>query len=387
MEILALNAISPLANNALGKKYKLTKDSKNPVAIMLRSFKMHDYNLPESVLCVGRCGAGTNNIPVADYANKGVVVFNTPGANANAVKELVIASLFLCGRKIFDGINWAQTLKGKGTEVEKLVESGKSDFVGGEILGKTLGVIGLGAIGVLAANAAHNLGMKVVGYDPYISVQGAWNLNHNVRKEDDLNTLLSTCDYISLHTPLNATTRGLIGKDAFKLLKNGINIINCSRGELVDNDALITNLKNGKVNRYVTDFPTECLLGVPNVIAIPHLGASTPEAEDNCAIAAANEIVDFIENGNIVNSVNFPACVLKRDGKQRITIIHQNVKNVISSITDIIGSDGINIGGFVSKSDGKDLAYAILDVDEKLTAKTIEKIKQLDTVIKLRVID
>jgi len=386
MEILALNAISPLASEALGKKYKLSKDAKNPVAVMLRSFKMHDYALPESVLCVGRAGAGVNNIPIADYAKKGVVVFNTPGANANAVKELVIASLFLCGRKIVDGINWTKTLKGKGAEVEKLVESGKGDFVGGEVLGKTLGVVGLGAIGVLAANAAHNLGMKVTGFDPYISVKGAWSLNHNVKKEDNLDTLFANSDYISLHTPLNDSTKHMINAKSLKFMKDGVNIINCSRGELVDNSALIAALKSGKVNRYVTDFPTESLLGVEGVITIPHLGASTPEAEDNCAYMVANEIVDFIENGNIANSVNFPACCLKRDGKQRICIIHHNVKNVISSITDIIAKDGINIDGFVSKSDGKELAYAILDVDEVLGSKTIDKIKALDTVIRVRAI-
>jgi len=386
MEILALNAISPLANEALGKKYKIVTGSKSPVAIMLRSFKMHDYALPESVLCVGRAGAGVNNIPIAEYAKKGVVVFNTPGANANAVKELVIASLFLCGRKVVDGINWSQTLKGKGAEVEKLVESGKSNFVGGEVLGKNLGVVGLGAIGVLTANAAHNLGMKVTGFDPYISVKGAWSLNHNVKKEDSLDALFASSDYISLHTPLNDSTRGMINAKTIKQMKDGVNIINCSRGELVDNDAIIAALKSGKVNRYVTDFPTESLLGIEGVIAIPHLGASTPEAEDNCAVMVAEELVDFIENGNIVNSVNFPACSLKRDGKQRLCIIHHNVKNVISTITDIVAKDGVNIDGFVSKSDGKELAYAIVDCDEVLDKKTIDKISKLDTVIRLRVI-
>ncbi|MCL2061954.1 MAG: 3-phosphoglycerate dehydrogenase family protein [Firmicutes bacterium] len=386
MEILRLNEISPAVNEVFKAPYKMVKESKSPAAIILRSYNMHDYKISESVLCVGRAGAGVNNIPIDAYAEKGVVVFNTPGANANAVKELVILSFLLCGRSVTDGINWAQSLKGKGAEVEGLVEKGKNQFVGGEILGKKLGVIGLGAIGILTANAAVELGMQVMGYDPFLSVKGAWNLNNHVKQCDCLKTIFAECDFISLHAPLNAQTRNMINAETLASMKDGVNIVNCSRAELCDNAAMIEAVNSGKVNRYVTDFPGDALLGIKNIIPIPHLGASTPEAEDNCAFMVAQQIKDFIENGNVVNSVNFPACSLPRDGKQRVTIIHLNVKNVISSITDIIGKEGVNIHGFVSQSDGKKYAYAILDLDEKLNEKVIEKIKKLDNVIKVRVV-
>lgn len=386
MDILRLNEISPVVDEIFKGKYKMAKEAANPAAVILRSFNMHDYKLPESVLCVGRAGAGVNNIPTESYAEKGVVVFNTPGANANAVKELVVLALLLCGRKVTDGINWAGTLKGKGAEVEGLVEKGKGQFVGGEIAGKKLGVVGLGAIGVLVANAAVSLGMEVSGYDPFISVKGAWNLSRHVKQETDLKAIFSECDFITLHTPLNASTKAMIGADAIGLMKDGVNIVNCSRGELCDNTAVIAAIKSGKINRYVTDFPSEALLGIENIVTIPHLGASTPEAEDNCAYMVAKQIVDFIENGNIENSVNFPACSLKRDGKQRITVIHLNVKNVISSITDTIGKEGVNIGGFVSQSDGKKYAYAILDLDEPVSDQVIDKIRKLENIVKVRVI-
>lgn len=386
MDILKLNEISSVVDDIFGKEYKLTKDAKNPAAIMLRSFNMHEYNIPESVLCIGRAGAGTNNIPVADCAKKGIVVFNSPGANANAVKELVLCALLLSGRKILDGIKWTETLKDKGAEAPKLVESGKKAFIGGEIRKKTLGVIGLGAIGALVANAAVDLGMNVIGYDPFISINAAWNLNHNVKHETDLKVLFKECDFITLHVPLNDSTRGIVSKESLKGCRDGVVFVNCSRGELVNNADIVEAVKSGKVARYVTDFPSADLIGIENIITIPHLGASTPEAEDNCAEMVATQIVDFIENGNIANSVNFPACSLARSGKQRITVIHNNVKNVISAISDTIGKEGINIGGFVSKSDNKELAYAIIDTDEELSAEIIEKIRKLDNVVKVRVI-
>ena len=384
--VLKLNEISGAVKETFAPHgFELVKECDSPAAIMLRSFDMHGYNVPASVLCVGRAGAGVNNIPVSEYAEKGIVVFNTPGANVNAVKELVICALLLCGRKITDGINWTQSLKGKGAEVPKTVESGKKAFAGGEILGKTLGVIGLGAIGRLVANSAVELGMKVIGYDPFISIDAAWNLNHNVEKETDLNTLLSKCDYITLHIPYLPDTKGIINADAIAKMKKGANIINCSRGELVINDDIIKALKSGKLNRYVTDFPCEELLGTENVITIPHLGASTEEAEDNCAKMAAQEIVDFVKNGNITNSVNFPNCKSVCTGKTRLTVFHKNVKNVISSISDIIAKEGINISSFNSQSGGA-MAYAILDLDEELSDATVEKISKLDNIVRVRVI-
>lgn len=384
IKVLKLNEISNVVEKVFTPHgFEAVKECAAPDAILLRSFDMYSYTLPESVLCVGRAGAGVNNIPVAEYAEKGVAVFNTPGANANAVKELVLCALFLCGRKITEGIEWAQTLIGSGNEVPKRVESGKKAFAGHEILGKTLGVVGLGAIGQRVANAAVELGMQVVGYDPYISIDAAWHLNHNVRKETELNALLSHCDFVTLHVPYLPATKGLINAAAIERMKQGANLINCSRGELVDNDALLAAIKSGKINRYVTDFPCETLLHVKNVITIPHLGASTEEAEDNCAYMAAQEIVDFVQNGNITNAVNFPDCKSERNGKQRITVFHRNVKNVISSISDLIAKEGINIGSFNSQAGGA-MAYTILDLDEIVSPKVLEKIRALDNIVRVR---
>ena len=383
MEILKLNEISPVANEAFDGKYKLVKDAKEPKGIILRSFNMHDYPIPDSVCCVGRAGAGVNNIPVDKCSENGIVVFNTPGANANAVKELVLCALLMCGRKISEGISWASTLV--GDDIPKQVESGKKAFVGSELMGKTLGVVGLGAIGVLVANACVELGMKVVGYDPYISIDGAWHLNHNVVKETDLNKLLAESDFVTLHVPLTSETKGMIDAKAIKSMKNGAAVVNCSRGELADNAAVKAALASGKLSRYVTDFPNSEVINVKNVVAIPHLGASTPEAEDNCALMVARQMVDFIENGNITNSVNFPACKLSRSGCQRITVIHKNVKGVLKSMTDLISGEGINISNFVSQSKG-DYAYCILDLDEKLGDAMLKKLEKLDNIVKVRLI-
>lgn len=380
-EILKLNAIAPCAEANLGKDYKLTENAKSPIAVMLRSFSMHDYALPESVIAVARAGAGTNNIPVADYAERGVVVFNTPGANANAVKELCLAALFLASRKITDGIAWTKTLV--GDDVAKQVEKGKKQFAGHEIMGKTLGVVGLGAIGVQVGNNAVRLGMNVLGYDPFISIDSAWKLNHNITKIDSLDGIFSDSDYITLHVPLTDGTRGVINAKSIAKMKDGVNIINLSRGELCVNADIIAAVKSGKINSYITDFAAPELLGVDGITVIPHLGASTEEAEDNCAVMAARELVDFIENGNIVNSVNFPNCSAPMSEKCRVTVIHRNVKNVLNSITDAVSKAGINMENFISQSRG-DYAYTIIDTDAAVTDDVLTAISACDNVIKVR---
>ena len=383
--ILKLNEISKVANKEFSDNYALVKEAENPDAIVLRSFNMHEYDIPSSVLCVGRAGAGVNNIPLDKCSEKGIVVFNTPGANANAVKELVVCGLLLAGRKIVEGIEWAASLKGKGAEVAKAVEKGKSAFVGCEIKGKTLGVVGLGAIGAMVANVAIKLGMNVLGYDPFISIDGAWNLDHHVIKETDINEIFKKSDFITLHVPLNDSTRSLVNKDTLALMKDGSAILNFARGELVDAVDVIDALESEKLSRYVTDFPTDEMLGVKNLIAIPHLGASTPEAEDNCAVMVARQMIDFIENGNITNSVNMPACKMPRQGKSRITVFHKNVKNVLSAITAVIGEEGINIANLMSQAKGEH-AYLILDLDENLSDAALDKIKGMDSVVKVRTI-
>lgn len=381
-KVIKLNAISAAAAPEFGSDY-VFGDFSDPEAILLRSFNMHDYAMPESTLCVGRAGAGVNNIPIDACSQRGVVVFNTPGANANAVKELVICGLFLAGRKIADGIAWAKTLEGKGADVGKTVEKGKGAFVGSEIKGKTLGVIGLGAIGAMVANAAIGLGMKVLGYDPYISVDAAWNLNSGIKKETDVNEIFKQSDFISLHVPLNDGTRATVNKDTIAIMKDGAVILNFARGELADENAVIEALKSGKLTRYVTDFPTDALLTTENVVAIPHLGASTPEAEDNCAVMVARQVVDFIENGNITNSVNMPNCALPRQGKSRVTVFHRNVKNMLGSITSIIGGEGVNISNMLSRAKG-DFAYLMLDLDEELSTDALAQISGLNDVIRVR---
>lgn len=380
-EILKLNAISPLAVDALGKDYKLTDAAKSPVAVMLRSFSMHGYALPESTIAVARAGAGVNNIPVADYAERGVVVFNTPGANANAVKELCLCALLLASRKIVDGIDWVKTLT--GDDVDKQVEKGKKDFAGSEIMGKTLGVVGLGAIGVQVGNNAVRLGMNVLGYDPFISIDSAWKLNHNISKIDNLNELFASSDYITLHVPLNDATRGVINAQSIAGMKQGVKIINLSRGELCVNKDVIAAVKSGKIGAYITDFAAPELIGVSGITVLPHLGASTEEAEDNCAVMAARELRDFIENGNITNSVNFPACSAPRAGKCRVTVIHRNVKYVLNAITDVVSQAGINIENLVSQSRG-DYAYTILDCADDISATLLDKMKSTDNVIRVR---
>lgn len=384
-DILKLNEISPVADEAFNSSYNLVKSSKAPVGILLRSFNMLQYELNKELLAIARAGAGVNNIPIDKCTRTGVVVFNTPGANANAVKELVICGMLIASRKILRAIDWTKSLKGKGAEVAPLVEKGKNSFVGAEIAGKKLGVIGLGAIGALVSNAAADLGMDVLGYDPFISVDSAWGLSRNVKRITDLNQLFAQSDYISVHVPYNANTKGLINSDTIAKMKNGVIIINCSRGELVDNASIISEVKSGKVARYVTDFPSDELIDVENIICIPHLGASTPEAEDNCAVAAARELADYIENGNICNSVNYPSCSMARSGVSRVTIIHLNIKDMINKITTIVSGSNHNISNFVNKSQGE-YAYSILDIDDNADENLKNALENIDGVIKVRLI-
>lgn len=385
MDILKLNSISPAADDILKSKFNVTDKSDNPVGIIVRSFNMHEYAFGKDLLAIARAGAGVNNIPIERCTRSGIVVFNTPGANANAVKELVICCLLLASRKIIPAIEWTKSLKGKGSEVPPLVEKGKSCFVGPEIYGKKLGVIGLGAIGALVANAAASLGMDVLGYDPFISVESAWGLSRNVKRITDINELYALSDYITIHVPYNSSTKGQINKDSIARMKDGVVIINCSRGELVETKDIIDAVKSGKVARYVTDFPNDDLLDVENVICIPHLGASTPEAEDNCAIAAAMELADYIENGNINNSVNFPTCTMARSGKNRIAIIHLNIKDMINKITSKISAKNHNISNFVNKSQGE-YAYSMIDIDDEADETLRNEIESIEGVIRVRII-
>ncbi|MEE0252582.1 MAG: 3-phosphoglycerate dehydrogenase family protein [Acutalibacteraceae bacterium] len=385
-QVKCLNKISPLGTSRLGENYQVGEDVENPDAILVRSAAMHDMEFNKNLLAIARAGAGTNNIPVERCVQEGIVVFNTPGANANAVKELVIAALLLTSRKIVPGIEWAGTLKGKGDEVGKLVEKGKSSFVGPEIAGKTLGVIGLGALGILVANAAEALGMKVMGYDPFLSVEGAWGLSSNTQRALTLEEIYANCDYISLHVPLTPDTKEMINASTIAQMKEHVRILNFARGDLVNNTDLLKALADGKVAAYATDFPNDALLGVENVLAIPHLGASTPESEDNCACMAADEIKDYLENGNIKNSVNLPNVSMPREnGAKRVCIIHQNIPNMISSLTGVLANIGVNIENMQSKSK-KEYAYTILDVTGNVNDDTVKAINDNDGIIFVRVI-
>ena len=382
--IQTLNKISKYGtDNFDTAKYNIVDEIANPDAIMVRSASMHEMEFAPNLLAIARAGAGVNNIPVEKCAEEGIVVFNTPGANANAVKELVIAGLLLASRKVSDAMIWAQTLKGNGAEVGKMVEKGKGQFAGPEIMGKTLGIIGLGAIGVLVANAATALGMKVVGYDPFLSVKAALNLNPAVKVVADIKDIYAASDYITIHMPYNAETKGTINNDTIALMKDGVRILNFARGELVDAAAIVAALESGKVASYVVDFPSDEVLGVKNVVAIPHLGASTPESEDNCAMMAALELIDYIENGNIKNSVNYPDAEMNATGT-KVCVMHKNVPDVISKLTSVLGDAGININNMVSKSK-KDYAYTMLDTAD-INDDIVAKLAGVENVIKIRVI-
>ena len=388
-KIQTLNKIAKCGLNLLDRDiYEVASDMNNPDAYLVRSQDMHSMNIPESVKAVARAGAGTNNIPIPELTEKGVVVFNTPGANANAVKELVILSLLIASRPVVAANKWANELAGKGDEIPDLAEKGKSQFVGPELKGKTLGVIGLGAIGAMVANLAIKFGMEVIGYDPYLSVNAAWSLDHNVKHAETLDTVYAKSDYIKIHVPQTNDTKGMINASTIKTMKDGVRIINIARGGLVNNDDILAALDSGKVAALVTDFAAEELLNHPKVICMPHLGASTPEAEDNCAIMAAKQLKDFLEKGNIVNSVNFPKTVTDNPipaGGTRLCISHKNIPDTISKFTTIIGESKLNISSFLNQARG-DVAYNIIDVDGKVTDEIIEKLKACDTVNRVRAI-
>lgn len=380
--ILTLNKIAKCGLDQLNDNYKITDDANvDADGIILRSFKMHDMELHESLKAVARAGAGTNNIPIDKCSEKGIVVFNTPGANANAVKELVIAGMLLASRDVIGGVAWANTLT--GDDVDKQVEKGKSNFAGCEIKGKTLGIIGLGAIGILVANAAYALGMEVIGYDPYLSVDSALKLSRHVKKANSPEEVYAAADYITIHVPLMDSTRNTINAETIAQMKDGVIILNFARGGLVNNADIKKALADGKVAKYVVDFADSETVNQPGIINIPHLGASTAESEDNCAVMAAQELADYLENGNILNSVNFPNCSLPEDNIGRIAIAHKNIPNVIAKFTEALSS--VNISDMINKSKGE-LAYTIINTDHAIPADAIEKLNQIDAVIRVRVI-
>lgn len=382
--IKTLNKISTVGLSRLGSDYTYGDDVQNPDAILVRSASMHEMDMPESLLAIARAGAGVNNIPLDKCSEQGIVVFNTPGANANAVKELVIAGLLLSSRKITAGIEWAKTLKGNGDAVGKMVEKGKSQFAGPEIKGKTLGVIGLGAIGALVANAAIALGMDVIGYDPFLSVDGALQLSRHVKHVTNLDEVFADSDYITVHVPLTPDTKNIICAENIAKMKDGVRILNYSRADLCNSEDVLAAIESGKVSTYVTDFATDNLLGVDGVIAMPHLGASTPESEDNCARMAADEIKDYLENGNITHSVNFPAAKMARTGDVRYSVLHKNVPAVLQSVLSFVSQQGANVENMENKS-RKDYAYTIIDVTGA-SADLTDSIKGVDGVIRVRVI-
>ena len=384
-KIKTYNKISKVGLDVFDDKYTVGDEVENADGAIVRSASLHDTEFPETLKAIARAGAGTNNIPIDRCSEKGIVVFNTPGANANAVKELVLAGLLIGSRRVISGIEWAKTLKGNGAEVGKMVEKGKGAFAGPEIKNKTLGVIGLGAIGVMVANAANALGIKVYGCDPYLSVKSAWNLTHNTVHIFDINEIFEKCDYITVHVPLTDSTKNLVNAEAIAKMKDGVRILNFARGGLVDNTALKSALESGKVASYVTDFPSDDILGVDGVIAIPHLGASTPESEENCAGMAARELIDYIENGNIVNSVNLPEITMPRSGENRICVIHKNIPNMLTAITGIFAEDNVNIENLLNKSKGE-YAYTMLDIGKADVSAVADKIGAIDGVIRIRII-
>lgn len=384
-KILTLNKISETGLKNFPETYTHSGEETDPDAILVRSASMHDMEMAKSTLAIARAGAGVNNIPIDKCSEQGIVVFNTPGANANAVKELVLCAMLLSSRKIPAAIDWAKTLKGNGAEVPKMVEKGKSAFAGPEIKGKTLGVVGLGAIGVLVANAALALGMEVYGYDPFLSVDAAWSLSRGVHHAASLDEIYANSDYITLHVPLTPDTKELVCAKTIAAMKDNVRILNFARGDLVNTDDILAAINDGKVAAYATDFGNDELLGAPGVLVLPHLGASTPESEDNCAVMAVEEIRDYLENGNITHSVNMPAVSVPRSGRARITIIHKNVPNVISKITSTVASENINIDNMVNKSRGE-YAYTMLDTDTDVSADAIAAIEALDETVRVRVI-
>ncbi|MCM3215847.1 phosphoglycerate dehydrogenase [Niallia taxi] len=388
--IKTLNNIAGSGLNVFKKEnFIIDNDSENPDAIVVRSYNMHAIDFGDKLKAIARAGAGVNNIPVEKCTEQGIVVFNTPGANANAVKEMVLTSLMASSRNLFDGVAWAKNLKDEGEQIPKLVEAGKKQFVGKEIKGKTLGVIGLGAIGALVANDALDLDMDVIGFDPFISVDTAWNLSRNVQRAMTLEQLFAESDYITVHVPLTNDTKGMFNKEAFSIMKEGVQILNFSRGELVNEIDMAVALENGEVGRYITDFPNENVLKMKNIIPVPHLGASTQESEENCAIMAARQVKDYLETGNIKNSVNFPNVYLPYTGKQRVAAFHKNVPNMVGQITMAISGYSLNIADMVNRSRGE-YAYTMIDIDNEVEGDIIPsleaKIREIEGIVTTRVL-
>ena len=382
MNIQLLNKIAAVGLNELGDGYNVGENIANPDGIMVRSAAMHDMEFGKELKAIARAGAGVNNIPIDRCSAEGIVVFNTPGANANGVKELAICALLLAARDVTGGIDWAKTLT---EDVAKQVEKGKSKFAGTELMGKTLGVIGLGAIGGLIANAAVHLGMKVIGCDPFLSVEGAWNLDNQVKRAATYDEIYEKADYITLHVPSNKDTKNMICADTIAKMKDGVKLINLARADLVNATDLKAAIAAGKISTYVTDFPTEEVINQPHIVAIPHLGASTEESEDNCAVMAARELDDYLKNGNIKNSVNFPMVVMPRSGAARICVLHANVPAILTQITAALSDEGINIENMTNKSKG-DNAYTVLDVATVPSDAAVARIAGVDGILRVRVI-
>lgn len=385
-KIKLMNKIAHVGTDVFDRNlYEVSEDAEAPDAIMVRSAALHDMPINPELLAIARCGAGVNNIPLDKCAEKGVVVFNTPGANANGVKELTIAALLLASRDIVGGIEWVKTLAGTDG-IEKAVEKGKSAYAGKELAGKTLGVIGLGAIGGMVANTATHMGMKVIGCDPYITVNAAWSLSRSIEKATDYNEIYRRADYITLHVPATATTKNMINKDTLAMMKDGVKIVNLARADLVNAEDIKAAIERGKVSAYVTDFPTPATVGVKGIINTPHLGASTEESEDNCAIMAAHELEDYITTGNIRNSVNFPSLSIPHTGASRICMIHKNIPNMLSQITNAISAQNINIENMVNGAKG-DYAYTMVETTSPVPSSVSDKFAGIEGMVRVRVID
>ncbi len=385
-KIRTLNKISAAGLCQLNTdRFEVGDDIESPDGIIVRSANMHDYVFGKNLRAIARAGAGTNNIPVDKCSEEGIVVFNAPGANANAVCEITICALYLASRDIIGGIKWVESLKGEGDKIPALAEKGKSAFVGPEAAGKVLGVVGLGAVGVLVANAAVRLGMEVYGYDPYISVDAAWKLSRYVKHAANLETLYEHSDYITLHLPLFDSTREMINKTSIASMKDGVRILNFARGELVNEADIIAALESGKVSRHVTDFPTEALLNCKNVVATPHMGASTPESEENCAVMAVDELQDYLLNGNIKNSVNYPNVYMERSGSIRLCMLHRNVPEKLKEILSTLAAEKVNVENMINKSKGA-YAYTIMDLNNRVSDDVLDKVRNIPDMLRLRII-
>ncbi len=386
--IKKLNKISPIIYDYLPKEtFNVSShlEDAESDAMIVRSADCHEIDFPQQLIAIARAGAGTNNIPIDKCSDQGIVVFNTPGANANGVKELVLGCMIAASRNLFSAYDWAKTLNGQGAEVPKLIEKGKGQFVGGELKGKTLGVIGLGAIGIMVANTASAIGMNVIGYDPFLSVEKAWTISMYTHRAEKLDELLEQSDFISIHIPQTEKTKNFLSSPEFSKMKPGVILMNFARGGLVKTTSLFDAIEDGTVKKYVTDFPDDDMIGHEGVVAIPHLGASTPESEENCAIMAAQQLRDFFETGSIINSVNMPECVVPSSDSDRITIIHKNSPNMVGQITNQIAEKGINIADMVNKSKG-DLAYTVLNLDHSVSAEVTAALESISGVIKVRLI-